>query len=334
MPTTPPPIDLSELQLVLAHEARQLPRLSRVAERFLLDAHRDTASAEDIAGALEADPVLQGWVLRQANSGFCKLSRPVASVAQACVVMGVDTVTRLVYAACTRDLLTRRLACYRYPGQGFWLHALAVGVAARRLAARLGPASPLSSDEALVAGLLHDVGKLVCDRHLPTAGGPRHVTVAEERAALGTDHAACAAVVAEDWELPAPVIAAVAGHHDRSPAPAARLVAVADALVRHWGVGIWTYARLHLDPPLRDLAAPAAPLGLTARELAAWAGDLPPILTSLEEMIRTVGKAAPPALPDGEVVPRADQPAPAGRRDRRGGTRTRRGREGRDRRRR
>ncbi len=297
------PPDLSTLACDLEPEIAGLPRLSRVVERFVRDAGRDTASADDFAAALDLDPVLRSWVLRQANSGFCNLNRPVSSVTQACVVIGVGPLSRLVYAACTRDLLRQRLVSYRYPGQGFWLHGLAVSAAAGSLVERVGERAGLAPEEARVAGLIHDVGKLLLDQRLPREGGPRHVPLSEERRFLGADHGLVSAAVAQQWSLPATVIEAVANHHDPEPEPGARCLAVSDRLVRHWGLGIWTYARLDLEPPWRELGELSAPLGLEQDGLAVWCEALKPILAGLEDMVRAIGHGGPPPLPPSVIQP-------------------------------
>lgn len=310
MPATPPCdatcLDVAEVRAMaraLAPEIATLPRLSRVVESFLADAGRDTATAADIARALALDPVIEGWVLRQANSGYAKLARPVTSVAEACVVLGLASVTRLVFAACTRDLMQHRFAAYRYPGQGFWLHALATATAAGRLAALLGPRAPVPVPLAQAAGLLHDVGKLLVEPRLARAGGPRPIAIAEEVAAVGCGHALVSAAVATTWDLPLPLVMAIAAHHADAPPQAARLVAVADRLVNHWGLGPWTYPRLDLDPPWDDLAAIGGPCGVDREVLAAWCRQLPPLLDGLVAMVRAIGHGAPPALPAGVAGP-------------------------------
>jgi HD-like signal output (HDOD) protein len=302
---SPLPGDLAGLARALAPEIATLPRVSRVVDRFLRDAGRDTASAEDIAAALELDEVLRGWVLRHANSGFAHLQRPVTSVGEACVVLGLQPVSRLVYAACTRDLLAHPFSRYRYPGHGFWLHALSVGTAARRLTVRLGATAPLGAEEAMVAGLLHDVGKLLLDQRLPPHP-ERQPSVADERAHAGVDHGLLSAAVMRTWGLPARPIAAVAGHHTEPLTPAARVIAASDLLVRHWGAGIWTYVRTDLPPPLRDLAELTGPLGVDLDALQRWCDELPPLIGGLQEMVRVLGHGTPPDLPDGA-------PAAAGR---------------------
>ncbi len=294
------PADVAALARELAPEIATLPRLSRVVDRFLQDAGRDTASTADFAAALELDPTLRGWVLRQANSGFANLQRPVASVAEACVVVGLGPLSRLVYAACTRDLMDHRLVRYRFARAGFWLHGLAVGIASRRLTTRLGAAAPLGAEEAMVAGLLHDVGKLLLDPRLPAAA--TSPTPASERRHTGIDHGLLSAAVMRAWALPPRPVAAVAAHHAPSPGPASRVIATADHLVRHWGVGQRPYAATGDPPPLAELADLAAPLAADADLLQRWCDELPPLIDGLQEMVRVLGHGTPPDLPAGEPV--------------------------------
>ncbi len=281
----------------IAGSIADLPRLSCVIERFLADAARDTATADDFAAALDLDPELRGWVLRHANSGFCNLARPVHSVAEACVVVGMRPLTRMVYAACTRDLLDRPLRGYHLDARGFWLHGLAVGIASHRLAERLGPASPLAPEHAMVAGLLHDVGKLILDPLLPRRAATHWVTYADEQRLLGGDHAAVSAAILKFWNLPLEIVDVVAEHHVATDDPDVRLLAVADRLLGFWGVGTETYCRPDPEHVPADLADFAAPLAASAALLHAWYAELPPLVEGLEEMVRAIGHGAPPALP-------------------------------------
>lgn len=290
------PAQIRELSRELASEIAELPRLSRIVEQFLLQVGRDTATAADIANALELDPVLKAWVLRQANSGFFKLNRPIATAAEACVVLGTEPVTRLVYAACTRDLLQRRLFCYQYPGNGFWLHGLAVGLAARRLAALQGEVSPLGIEAGHVAGLLHDVGKLLLDARLSRKGGRRIVSLEEEFRCTGLDHGILSAAVADSWSLPTEIVMALACHHAEAPLPQARLLATTDLLINHWDVGTAPYPHLDREPPLKDLAKLTAPLGLEPGQIERWCRELPPVIEGLMQMLNAVGHGHPPDI--------------------------------------
>ena len=96
---------LDDLAAELRPQIEALPRLTRLVVRYLALLARDE-SPRALAEGLEADGVLSRWLLRQANSGYFNLPRPVVTLADALVVIGVEALTRMVFAVCTRDLLT------------------------------------------------------------------------------------------------------------------------------------------------------------------------------------------------------------------------------------
>ncbi|MFO7652610.1 MAG: HDOD domain-containing protein [Candidatus Krumholzibacteriia bacterium] len=306
-----------DLPPALADRLAHLPRLSAVVSDFLTLARKEYLTAREFESVLAGDPVLRAWLLRQANSGFFNLARPVRTLAEASVVIGLERLQRMVYAVCSRDLLDHRLKVYHYPDQGFWLHAMAVGVTARMLvdaASPPGPGSPpgaggrsdLGAEEAFVAGLLHDAGKRVLDGVLPTAGGPRLVSRDDEREACGLDHAQISARIAASWSLPPSVVVAVAEHHGTAGAEAveagsgAALVGLADALCNTWGLGVWVYPRLKLEPDVGPwLAVRRALLLDDDRAWEVLLARLRPVLGGLAEMLRLC-----------RVNPVVDRPSP------------------------
>jgi hypothetical protein len=94
-------------------------------------------------------------------------------------------------------------------------------------------------------------------------------------------------------------VTAIIHHHGPADDAGARLVAMSDLLVRHWGLGIWTYPKLDLDPPLPELLDLAGDLPLTGETLTRWCKDLQPVLASLPELVQAIGHGAPPELASG-----------------------------------
>ena len=149
------------------------------------------------------------------------------------------------------------------------------------------------------------------------------------------DHGEISAAITRQWSLPDSVTDAVARHHAPRPLGGACIVAVADQLTRHWGLGIWTYARLDLEPPLRELSELAEPLGLSTKDIANWCEELPTVMAGLVEMVHAMGHGIPPDLPGREPLPPPPEPGGERSRRRRSARSRQRGRErDRDRRRR
>ena len=129
---------------------------------------------------------------------------------------------------------------YRYPGRGFWMHALGVGMTCRAIS-EPSRRSVLAGEEAFVAGLLHDAAKLILDDFLDPAAGLREVTLEEERATCGMDHTELAEHILKSWHIPETIAEAVRFHHDPCPdgewRVGAAIVHLADHVCNTWGVG-------------------------------------------------------------------------------------------------
>jgi diguanylate cyclase (GGDEF)-like protein/putative nucleotidyltransferase with HDIG domain len=193
-----------------------LPVLSGTAARVRALAAGDDASTDQLVEAIEGDEAFALNLLRFANSSAVRPLRA-RSVRHAVTLVGRRAVARLALEAAT----------YRFfadiPGAGRasrgQMHAHAVKVA--RAASAAAERCHVDAEAAHLAGLLHDVGKLV----LPLAFGVEAVdaVVAEapagtrraelERERLGVDHAYAGALLARQAFATAPVTTAIELHH-------------------------------------------------------------------------------------------------------------------------
>jgi putative nucleotidyltransferase with HDIG domain len=182
-----------------------------------LTAHSQT-SGEDLETEILRDQALVTRVLRLANSAAYGLRGTIATVSHAIFILGFDTVRSLVLAACAETL-------YRRGGNGFsdtvlWDHVRGAACLSRFLADHCGYAA---GERAFIAGLVHDVGKVVMDRNLRepydkvvalVESGEADSFVEAERDVLGFDHTEVGCLVARKWSLPEAIAEAVRHHHD------------------------------------------------------------------------------------------------------------------------
>jgi putative nucleotidyltransferase with HDIG domain len=163
---------------------------------------------------IERDAELSARVLQLARAPLFG-DPPVASIADAVAHLGIEMVVGLALASYAFALAGDRpppaLAIAELQR-----HSLQVARAARRLAT-----SPEVATDAFIAGLVHDIGKVVIATVFPEAHaeivsrhGPGDAPSGIEREVLGVSHAEIGAYLLGRWGLPLPVLDAIAHHND------------------------------------------------------------------------------------------------------------------------
>ncbi|MDX9768312.1 MAG: HDOD domain-containing protein [Ectothiorhodospiraceae bacterium] len=200
-----------------------LPAIVTRLNAMLADENTSTA---EIAKMVSQDPGLSMRLLKVANSPFYGLSTHVDTVSRAITVIGREPFHELLLAtAVTRafhgipeELITM---------EDFWRHSVYCAVAARLMAEKVLPAR---SESIFVAGLLHDIGRLVIFKRLPEkaheayllglAQGGGMEPQAAERAVMGFDHAQVGGALAQEWCLPQSLQECIRCHHEPRAADA------------------------------------------------------------------------------------------------------------------
>jgi len=198
---------------------RPLPPLPAVVARLLALYATEEYHAEEVAGALETDPALAGRVLRLANSAYYGFVGRVDTLQRSVVLLGKVTVQAVALAASL--LRAWRGRALPGPVEQIWVHSYLCGVGCRHLARMLPrPVLRTAPDALFLAGLLHDVGKLLFLTEDPegyaedlaaAASGEDLRTREIER--FGRDHGEAGGELLEAWNLPAWLCAVVRYHH-------------------------------------------------------------------------------------------------------------------------
>jgi HD-like signal output (HDOD) protein len=238
---------------------------------------------DDIAALIESDTAMTAKLLQLANSAFFGIGRRVNRVRDAVVYLGSDTIKALTLSVEAVGKLAPQ-GIQGFSIDRFQRHATLVA----RIAAGILPKGAAQQD-AITAGLLHDIGQLVLIaddpdrwRRLTEQAQGRQIPMYQvEEEVEGVTHAAIGAYLLCLWGLPDGVAEAVAHHHDPFAVPGAALDAVAavhiaDALAHE----VQQNAGDRTPAPALDIAY-LDQLGVRSRlerwrELARSAGDAAP----------------------------------------------------------
>ncbi|HLQ37477.1 MAG TPA: HDOD domain-containing protein [Planctomycetota bacterium] len=208
------------------------------------------ASLEDFEQLLARDPPLVASVLRLANSPLHGLGRKRDTIREAIVGVGFKGLRGLLLCSTLKRFQGPQYSCYGKDPRSLWRHAVSVAAGARALARETG-AKASDQEELFVAGLLHDLGKLLlapfltAKKHdLTAAREPAHVVELRE---LGIDHPEAGGIVAAKWGLN-PMLHAVITHHHAVDCPeqfqqAVATVRLADGWATERGQGAGTVAQ-------------------------------------------------------------------------------------------
>jgi HD-like signal output (HDOD) protein len=212
-------------------EVCDLPPLPAVAARALVVARDPDATPRALARLVATDAAIAARVLRIAHSPLYLRRTAPRSLEDAVLTLGVDTLRDILVAASARTIYRAndRVA------QALWAHSLATALAADELGHE---AREPRGGDAFIAGLLHDVGKVVFHLSDPrTFARLGDAADADEEGTFGVTHAAVGGCLAEQWGLDDAVVEAVMFHHTPKQSPLADRIAAADVLAEHIGFG-------------------------------------------------------------------------------------------------
>lgn len=193
-----------------------LPPQLAVYERVLEVVTSEGSSPEAVAEVLQKDVSLCAHLLHIVNSAYFRRSRPIIKLEEAVVYLGMNAVRQLVLVAEVYRETTSRASVLGSRVASLQEHCLATA----RLASSLVSGNA-NKEQAFVAALLHDLGKIVIDAYLPERAeaifqrmhdsGEAMCTC--ERMLYGVTHAEVGGYLLGLWQLPFPVVEAVANHH-------------------------------------------------------------------------------------------------------------------------
>ena len=195
---------------------RLVPPFPAVAHRILSLVGQEDVKFRELGDLVKMDPSFSAELLRFSNSALFGARREVTSLAHAIVLVGTDRIkTMATMVAMNRMVRSSvRIAALRK----VWIHSLATALIGEE-AARI---AKWDREEAYTAGLLHNLGTLGMmsaypdeySRMLEVSDDFGFDLLRTERDLFEIDHCAAGAYLAQDWDFPDELAAAIATHHD------------------------------------------------------------------------------------------------------------------------
>lgn len=271
----------------LASAVERMPAFPHSVQRVLTMTRDMQCAPKDLVHVIESDPVMVAKVLRVVNSAQFGLQKRMQSIAQAVVFLGINTIKNIALGVAAIGVLPA-VSVGRFDSARFLRHSMACAAASRVLASACAQVDPM---EAFIAGLLHDLGKVVLAQHLA-----REFTLAVEysqwhatslhvalQQTMGIDHAAIGAALLERWHFAAATVQAVQVQADPSACAdtlLASCIFVANQACKSQGLDDGASLRVEPTP---DLVLQR--LGLSGADVEGLIGNSAALL----EQVRTFG---------------------------------------------
>lgn len=239
---------------------RDLPAMPQVAAKVLELSSDPSTSARQLQQVIADDQAMTGRILKIANSAMYSCSRKVKTLTDAIVMLGFNSIRSLVVTSAARNLYNTRKSRTGLKERLLWEHSIGCAIACRLLVAQRLPAL---AEEAFLAGLMHDIGKLVLNLRVPDKFDEVVQAVYNENRSfhttetelLGFDHTQVGALLVNKWKLSPLLEEAILNHHNpeamTAESPLLLYLDLGNKMCKKMGIGFID------DPELDILECPA-----------------------------------------------------------------------------
>ena len=202
----------------LIEKTLRLETIPDIYYKIIAAINNPETSLDDIAQIVSKDITLSAKVLQLVNSSFYSLRQKVDTLTWALALIGTNQLMNIVSGVSAVSLF-KNIPSQLLNMASFWEHSIACGTTARLLAGHFNKRA--DAERFFVAGLLHDIGRLILARNLPLACVNLFQRARKEEIFLfvaeadkfGMDHSHIGAKMAIHWNLPETLVDMIKDHH-------------------------------------------------------------------------------------------------------------------------
>ncbi len=199
----------------VASETLNLPVFPTVAQELHKKMADENSSINEIAAIIAKDQALAGQMLKLANSAFFAGLNRVRTIRESIMRLGVNQVYNCLIACSQKDYYLSHDPVIGQYLQVLWKHALATAKGSQWLLRKTG--YPELADEGFLAGLFHDIGKLLLLRVFETIRSEdKEIALSEPfiLEILDSMHVAQGYTLMNEWSIPRIYCDVAKHHHD------------------------------------------------------------------------------------------------------------------------
>ncbi len=203
----------------LIDSGQELPVLPAIFLRVSEQLGDESCSIDQISETIQHDPAITSRILKTVNNRSDGLPKRVFSVAEAVSLLGRESCKNILIGSVLRDAFGDQ-DNPAFSMQVFWQHSIRTAIIARQLASQMDIIS--DPETMFIAGLLHDIGKMLLIDRFPQAMLAAEETMIRHRidelsaelTQLGMTHTAVGEAMMKHWGFPDILIDCARCHHE------------------------------------------------------------------------------------------------------------------------
>lgn len=203
----------------------KLPSHPTVYAKLQKEIRDPEPNLDDIGEIISLDIAMTAKIMQLVNSAFFGLYQKVESPAKAVKLLGLDTIRALVFGS--QIFSEIKVSEHLFSTKFLWMHSMTVGTLAKMIAESETTEKEII-DNSLIAGVLHDIGKLILVSRLESyysdaviLARQEHITLHQaEKMIFKATHCDMGAYLTGLWGFNSDIVEAIGFHHQLGEYPA------------------------------------------------------------------------------------------------------------------
>ncbi len=255
-------MELKNIEIKISR-GTNLPILPSVVTEILTLMDNPNASGKDYERVMLQDAALASKILRAANSSYYGGSGNITTLQRAVSQLGANAIRSICLTVSFQSALPVKELGNKFNVKNFWQHSLAVACGAKILACLR---HDHLAEEAYIAGLMHDIGKLALCLYLPEEAAQIYDMMDKKKISqyeaedeyLEVTHQEMGLLAAQSWSLPEIYHGPIAHHHTPTSDileidPLTAYVHISNAIAYEIGVGYAEAGTMNgMDPQVKE----------------------------------------------------------------------------------